>query len=78
MPAVIGSCRATCSCAAAGDIMAIDTDGAGTLLAGDKERYVIEIIDPGRSVTPAVACHTHASVLCWPVSTACCLHIAML
>ena len=31
-----------------GDIMAIDTDGSGTLLAGDKERYVIEIIDPGR------------------------------
>ena len=31
-----------------GDIMAIDTDGSGTLLAGDKERFVIEIIDPGR------------------------------
>lgn len=28
--------------------MAIDTDGCGTVLAGDQERYVIEIIDPGR------------------------------
>ena len=27
--------------------LAIDTDGAGTILAGDKQRLLIEIIDPG-------------------------------
>ncbi|KAK9795209.1 hypothetical protein WJX73_000198 [Symbiochloris irregularis] len=41
--------------AAAEDVMAIDTDGCGTLLAGDEDRFIIEIIDPGRRRTPATA-----------------------
>ena len=34
--------------------MAIPTDGSGTVLEGERERYVVEFVDPGKRTTATV------------------------
>ena len=34
--------------------LSIGTDGSGTVLEGERERYIVEFVDPGKRTAPAV------------------------
>ena len=43
--------------------LGVDTDGSGTVLAGDKQRLLIEIVDPGQRWGPLSHLQAHALML---------------